>query len=372
MKLKNIGIISLLSILGSSTVLHGQTVATDPVGFYTVNVNANSDRVLALGLSRGPVLTTTVASVSDNVVTLNATLTPDQFVFNEGDQNNTYYLQVKGADGAPAVGKWFEVTDNDASTVTLDQGASANTVAAQGLDAGAQVCIIPFWTLNTLFPNGEGLDATSDFFDPADVVRLYTGAEGLGVNVPTGAAIFYYDGSQGGSAGWYNQDTLAGPLDNLPIAPDSVVTVRNEGEASSLTITGAVPTDSVSSELVTAGATRNDNVVGNPFPVPTSLGSNGLRLFESGAVASSSDFFNPVETVRLYDADAEGTNVPPSGIYLYYDGSQGGTAGWYNADTFAGPLDNDLLVNPGDAIVVRKAAGVDGVVDWTVNTPYND
>jgi len=356
--------LSLALSLALNASVRAQAVTTDPVGFYEVHVNAASDAPLGLGLHRPPALTTTVASVTGNVVALNANLTDHQFVYEDGVQDNRFYLFIKGG---MVEGKWYEILDNDGSSVSIDQGASADDVESQGLAPDDAVCVIPFWTLNTLFPDGEGIDASPDPFNPAGLILVYSGPQ-TGVNIPPDQSFFYHDGSQG-PAGWYENGNLGvGVQDDLAMAPDTYIFVRNFGASKQITISGVVPSSKFTAELITS-TERQDNLVANPFPIPISLADS--KLFESGAVSTSPDPFNPTDLVLLYDSSATGLNHPPAKAYFYHDGSQG-PAGWYeNGNLGVGLQDTELLIQPGDAIVVRKAGGVVSVVDWTVETPYD-
>lgn len=366
MKMRHIlGCISSALLAAGFTVSAlAQTVTTDPVGFYQVNVNANSDGRIGLGLHRAPVLTTTVASVSENTINLNATLTADQFVYSDGVQNDHFYLLVKG--GATE-GKWYEITDNDAASVTVDQGASPETVEIQGLLADTQVTVIPFWTLNTLFPDGQGIDASADPFNPTTLIFL-NNLQASGTNIWPDRSYLYYNGTEG-PIGWYkNGDIDAGVQNNLPLTPDTFVVIRNVSNAKTITVSGSVPMTDASTEVI-RGVQRQDNLLSNPFPVPITLAES--KLLESGAVTASSDPFNPVDLVMMYNPATSARNVPPSKSYFFYDGSQGGDAGWYESGNLdAGLQDGVKLIQPGDAIVVRKAAGTPEVANWTATRPY--
>jgi uncharacterized protein (TIGR02597 family) len=182
----------------------------------------------------------------------------------------------------------------------------------------------------------------------------------------------YYDGSGGGDAGWYDVNNLeAGPQGGKTVPPSRVLTVRNLGESAlSLVVTGEVPSVSPAS-LVISDTQENDSVLQVPFPVDTSLDQS--LLFESGAVADSSDPFAPTDVVFVYDPAGTGLNPSTSSTYLHYDGSGGGDAGWYDANNLeSGVIGTDLVLKAGSQIMIRKAAGEALQANtWTAPLPYS-
>jgi uncharacterized protein (TIGR02597 family) len=94
-------------------------------------------------------------------------------------------------------------------------------------------------------------------------------------------------------------------------------------------------------------------------------------LFESGAVAASSDPFAPTDFVFVFDPAATGFNASPSAFYFYYDGSAGGDAGWYDTSDLSMIGDN-LLLKAGSSIMIRKGAGSAlQATAWNAPLPYS-
>ncbi len=368
--MKLIILTTLLAALALGTApLQAQTVTTDPVGFFTVDINANSDRAVALGLHRDPdIPSTTVTGVQGNVISISAQLTADQYVYVDGVQDDQFYLLVK--DGTLA-GRWYEITDNGTGDVTVNQGPYSENVQTQGLVADTSVCIIPFWTLNTLFPDGAGLDANSAFFTPTNFVLL-SSQTGQGTNLPFDKVYFYYDGTDNVQpAGWYDNGNPFGgePIEDTLVPPDSYLVVRNAGSAKTITVEGAVPTTPSDVALVTDNV-QQDNQTVNPFPIPVSL--NQLQLAQSGAVTAGSSVFSPVDFVLIYDQAQSGQNSFPSKVYFYHDGTDFVLPqGWYdNSNPFAGKVGDDKIIAPGASITIRKAASSPGLVNWEAPRPY--
>jgi uncharacterized protein (TIGR02597 family) len=225
--------------------------------------------------------------------------------------------------------------------------------------------------LDTLFPAGAGVGQNSDPFSPVSSL-YFADNEATGVNRSLLENFFYYDGSQGGDAGWYDVNDLgAGTQGGKLVPPDRALTVRNTKLSElEIVVTGEVPAVSVAS-LVIAATVDNDSVLQVPFPIDLSL--NQSALFESGAFADSSDPFSPTDLLYVYDPAGTGLNPSISATYFHYDGSQGGDAGWYNAnDLGAGVIGTDPLLKSGSQILIRKPAGVAlEAKTWTAPLPYS-
>jgi uncharacterized protein (TIGR02597 family) len=349
-----------------------QAVETDPVGFVSVTASANTDSPIGLPLARASVLQTTVASVSSNVITVNSTLIASQFVYASPVQTNRYYLSVKStlAPSSSAKGKWFEVLSNGTSTLTVDPGSTAS-VQSQGLTAGDSVELIPFWTLNTLFPNGQGITATTDIDFPQDLI-LQLPQTVAGVNLAASkSAIYSTDLVNLTSVGWYDAGTFD-PVGDDIILPDTYLIFRNKGAAQSLNIVGSVPvaTAKTTSIVRLSPTQRQDNFVVNPFPVAVSLPE--LELFESGAFQATTDIDFPKDVLFVYQGTETGFNNQPSKAYIYStDLTNLTVAGWYDAGTFDGPFTNlNKVVPAGGALIVRKTTGPTSEVSWSANRPY--
>ncbi len=359
----------LLGALALAGNTFGQTTATsDPVGFITVGLQANSDGPLSLPLHRTSALHTPVTAVSGNVITVSATLTASQFVYSLSTQKDTYYVRVVStiSGASPVKGAWYHITANTNSTITVDPAGP--TLQASGLVANDVIEIVPYWTLDTLFPNGQGLAATSNIDSPLDQVGFMPNNV-PGVNLqPAQLNAYITDPSSGLQNGWYNSGNFS-PTGSSPITPDSYLFVRNAGAAKSITVTGGVPTSSQTSVIGRiANNQGQDNFTANPFPVTLSLAES--RLFESGAFAPTPNIDSPQDLLLVFNGTETGANSQPSAIYFYSTDSANLGVGWFNAGTYAGPLDTSKLLVPGRAFIVRKAPGAVSAVAWKADPTY--
>lgn len=341
--IKNIALLSGAALLTLSNL---GAVQTDPVGFVTTNTPAGDDALIGLPLTQAPALAGAADSVAGAVVTVTATLVVDAY-------NNTHYaLATSGANA----GQWSEVTDTDTNTFTT---AEALLAAADTFQ------IVPFWTLATAFPDGEGIGENADPFNPTTTVSV-NDLSAVGVNLSTAATYFYFPGPTPVAAGWYQTGSFAAS-NGVRLSPDTYLTIRNSGDSALSTVTaGSVPTAVVGTTVIGLTAESQDNQLANPYPAPLVLSASGL----TDVVAPAADPFNPLDTVLIYDIEGtSGQNISAAATYFYFAGPTPVPAGWYQTGTFA---ESDAVEIPaGGAFVVRKGAGDDEELEWNPPIPYS-
>ena len=322
--------ISLFASAALLTFTSLSAVETDPVGYVSVDLPDQSDVRFAVPLT-GPVATSgTILSVSEGIATVSSTQTADQY-------NDSHYLLFTS--GVQA-GQWFQVTDTDTNIIT-----TAENLATLGVAAADTYKVFPFWTLDSLLPNGGGIPASSNAFGP--VALLSTNDAGaVGINLTPTSTYVYLDATGaagvGGSAGWYdNSNPFAGSVSPY-LTPESYLTVRNtSGASSTIVLSGAVPVDPLGTQIGRLTTAAQDNLAINPYPVAITLNESGL--FESGSFEASSNAFGPTDLLFIFQASDTGINATPSVTYIYLDATGaagvGGSAGWYdNSNPFAGAV----------------------------------
>ena len=335
------------------------TVTTDPVGYMTKTVNANADLKLGLPLHRSATLATSVESVTSSTVTVSTTV-PDV-------TTDVHYLWVTSG---PLVGKWYTITSATANSVTV-----AEDLASEGLVATNTFEIIPFWTLDTLFPSGGGVPKSSSVFAASAQVQL-SNLDGSGINIATGDSYLYSDGSDaafGISEGWVNTNNpFGGNAGSVIISPASYITIRNEtGSPAEIINSGSVPTGNVANYVLSSSSGEQDSQITNPFPAGISLGNSGL--ITDGVIRASSNAFVPLDQLQIYPSAPSTINPAVSSTYIYSDGSQVGIGipeGWLDINNPFGGIKDDDLIPAGAAIIVRRSAGTDELISWSPTTPY--
>lgn len=350
---------SLLLAAAASGLAFGTTATTTPVGYLSVTVPANADTTITPSLVLSPLYSGASTGISGNDVSASG-LSAGAYA----TPNPQCYLKITSG---PLAGAFFPITANTGSTITVAAGAT--TLQAQGFVSGNTFSVIKYWTLATLFPGGAGIGGTSDALNPSSYLFV-ADATGTGADRSSSKVYFYCTGDTELSlpAGWYdNADPFAGSIDNTPIDPTLLYTIRSAGTSTVVTVTGQVPSTLANAEVVTA-TTVNDNYLAAPYPIDTSLAESGLQ----SVIAATSDALNPTEYVFVYDDLASGVNKSANSIYFYCSGDTELSlpAGWYdNADPFAGVVTAKVL-KAGRCFVLRKAPSAAGVLDWNSPLPY--
>ena len=355
---------SLIAAAMACGFANGQTTAyTTPVGYLSIAVPADTDTPISAPLLRSAAWAGASTAVSgDTVSVAAASFTASQF------GAGTNMLQVTSG---PLIGRTFPVLSNATGSVTVDPVGST-TLQAQGFVATNTFVIRPYWTLNTLFPSGAGVGVSSDPFSPTTQVMINNNLSS-GTNRSAVAFYFYYDGSAGGDAGWYDVANLdAGLQNDLALPPASVPSIRNSTASPlALTISGEVQSVAAAT-LVISDTSANDSFAQISYPVDTSLDQS--NLFGNGAIADSSDPFAPGDQLLVFNPSGTGQNPSASAFYFHYDGSQGGDAGWYDsANLDAGAIGATTFLKAGSNIIIRKAGNGSGPVanTWTAPLPYS-
>jgi uncharacterized protein (TIGR02597 family) len=321
-----------------ATSLVAQQVTTEPVGFVSVAVPANSDAILAVPLNRASEFKGSIQSISGNVVTVVGApaWAVNQFVYNASTQLKTYALQL--ASGTKE-GLTAKITANTANSVTVTLDASEDysgvaTEAANGTGNGTQVDIVPYWTPSSLI--------TSTVAQDSQILLL--NSTSAGVNLSSSASYGYDSGN------WY--DDTFNPADNTPLAFGTAFIFRNGGVATTLSMVGSVPMNKHRVVLRTrASNTDQDIAIGFSSPVPTTVGSLGLTFAED-------------DQILVFNNSATGQNKSAVAT-LYYTTADG----WVN-DSFS-PVGNTYMLQPGQGYIFRKKGTPTAqALVWTALQPY--
>ena len=346
--------ISLFASAALLTFTSLSAVETVPVGYVSFSVNDESDLLVGVPLTQSPSFSGTAASVTGSTVTVSSSV-PDI-------SSVSSFLIVTDTEST-LYGQWYQISSATSTSVTV-----VGDLESAGLAVSETFSIIPFWTLDTLFPSGGGVPSSPNPFNPSATI-IVNDIQAVGINPGIDASYVYYDGSQGGDAGWYNADDFnLGVVGDTPLSPETFITIRNRsGGAATIVFSGTVPTVEVATNIVSSSTVRQDNLVANPFPAAFTLSNS--NLVSSGAFSSSADPFSPTDTLFVY-TNTTGVRPGPTKSFIYYDGSQGGDAGWYDANDFGLGLQGSYSIPAGAALVIRKAVGTDVSVAWSPALPY--
>lgn len=348
MKYTPVLIFSALAAFGSAL----PAATTAPMGGMLINCKANSDTAVGLTFTRPVEFQGRVDSVNGNEVTLAGTpgWTADQFVYDDGTQDNHYYVLF--ASGSKE-GAFYTITANTSNTLTLDLNPYAlaspddlTDVATGGASTGDIVRIIPYWTPGSLI----GSDAPDDLY-----ILIYDTVIG-GINLSSTATYRHFNGF-----GWY---VGANDVSDNIIYPGEAFIIRNQNNAGyDLVVAGAVPMAQHRTIIRTVeNGVKQDNRIVFISPIPEMIGNLNL---------GSLDPETPGEQLQLlvFDNDAtSGQNKSAIKTLNYFEGF-----GWYDGPTRVDdPNDepNQFFLEPGQAYILRRPATNSEDVVWTALPSY--
>jgi Verrucomicrobium spinosum paralogous family TIGR02597 len=355
---------------------NAQTVVTDPVGFTSTSCLSNSDTLVSIPFTRPQAFVGAAASVAGGTITVSGSpgWTTNQFVYAPGTQPNHYYALIGAASTSnPKEGHTYTITANTANTVTVDVTSDSLT----GIPTNAQVVIIPYWTLATVYPAtnaGVSFTATTQTrtFQTQLLIPNYNAT---GIN-PSAAAIYFFSNNVNGDTnngiGWrIVGDNMTDHGDDVLI-PDGYFIVRNLNNAPTLPLTavGGVLTKKLAVPELTNAASGRDNSVSMVRPVNVALNVTGLNPADNSFVATTQTR-TLQDQLFVFDNTTVALNKSPSAIYIYGNNLNGDTnngIGWRIVGDNMTDHGGDLIPS-GSALIIRKAANGTGLPVYWTNAP---
>lgn len=324
-------------------------------GYYKLPLLGNSDTIVSLPFAPLPATSLLVASVAGNVVQLQTTtnLTVNQFVYAAGVQPNTYYARI---DTGTLEGRQYAITGNGTTSLTLNLNGATLT----GLANGDTVSVVAYWTLGTVFTNGNGIHLTTDQGDLQTEV-LIPDVSGTGKNLSTVADYYYYSNSVNGSVAWRLVNSSATNLNDAIIQPNTYLIIRHNIPTNTTFISmGDVILTKVTLPLRVNAGSQQDNVVGLARPLQVSL--NDAGLITSGAFVPTTNLSSHKDDLIVFDNTTTNQNKSAASTYYYYN------LGWrkIGASTATDYGSSNVLL-PGAGFIIRKAVATNAPI-W-VNTP---
>jgi len=323
----------------------GATAVSRIFGAVPIVADGAADTVLSLPLNVPAVFRATVASAADSTISFSGTpnLTPDEFVYVEDIQPQTFYLFFESGDLA---GRVFTIVGNSTTSVTLSEVAAAT--------ADDAVAIHPYWTLGTLFSGDQGLvSATKAGERPTEVI--FPAVDSDGVN-PAAEAVYYFsDGAWRRVGAAFDAE-----FDDTILEPGRAVIVRlNQEEDATLVLTGEVVMSELSLPVRARAEGSQDNLLGLNRPLDVSLDESGLAGSE--AFETTIDSGQIKDRVVLY-GDEPGQNRIPTDAYYYFD------EGWRKEGDDPATDHGSAVIKAGEGFVIRKGEQAGDPVDYWVNT----
>jgi uncharacterized protein (TIGR02597 family) len=315
----------------------GSDVTVESTGFQHLPLSGDSDTMLSIPFIRPPAALPTAAAVSGATVQVSGTpaWTANQWVYSSGTQSNTYFLLIRSG---VREGDYFTITGNTANNVTLDlQGGNLT-----GLSAGDTLAVVPYWTLGTVFPGGQGIHASPAAGSRSTEI-LVPNIAGTGINLTTAHTYYYWNDA------WreVGQGTIVKNDD--AILPDMYIWVRqNISATTALTALGSVLPTKWRFQVTRTATSKQDNLVGLPRPAAVSLNASGL--IESGAFHPSATAGSRVDELLVFDNTAIAKNKSVAATYYYWSGA------WRKVGLGTADVGNDLAFLPGCGVIIRAGA----------------
>lgn len=339
-----------INLFGMSVSWAGQT---QPHGTVVYELTGLSDNWVAPALTRPPVFAGQLRAAEGNLLTVmaNPPLQAGQFALPAmKGGSDTYYALISSGSMA---GLSLTIVDNGPDTLAVDEAGQD----LSGLGFGDQVMVIPYWTLQTLFPNGQGIHGSLRHGVRGTEILL-PDEKTPGINLAPRAIFYYFTGETDGGPGWRKiGGGLTVSMDHTVISPDSYLIVRQRAAGSTTWIlTGAVPMSIQRTpvNILTADLAQ-DNAMAFPVPSPATLRES--NLYESGAFAGSASHGQTADELLIFDNSSPGFNRAAAAIYYYYTGAANGGPGWRLVGGGLDVLQDDTVVfQPGTGFIIRKAS----------------
>lgn len=326
---------------------------SDPIGFVQISLLGNSDSYISVPFLRPAAATATVATIASNVITAGqqypASWGANQFVYSAGSQSNTYY--VRFTSGANE-GRTFAVTANTANSVTVN----LNGVSLVDVSAGDTLVIEPYWSFNSVFPNGAGVNVspTAGNRNTEILIPDFTTA---GINLSSSKIYYFHSGL------W--QVTGQGATDHGDdiFQPNTPFIVRhNVSTNTTLVCFGAVPIHHWNITLRTpdgSAGDKQDSFLGLARPIAVSLNDSGL--VSSGAFASSPLPGTRTDELLTFDNSVVAKNKSSSAVYYYW------SSAWRRVGAGSTDVGSTQVFLPGSGVIIRKGTNNASPI-WT-NAP---
>lgn len=317
--------------------------AADAVGYNALTVPTNSDVLVSVPFTKDAVGSFAVSSVTADGVTVTNTLTVNAYT-------NGYYVRFTSGGGA---GLWSTISANGTGGFTL-----ANTNALTGVTAGNTFKVYPHQTLATVFPDGmEGVSfkkSASSLNRSTEILVPNTTTVGLN---KAASATYYYTSGQ-----WRKVSGGTVNCDNTVLSPQEYFVLRNKS-TNTLTYVASGNVEALAvGRSVSTQTAKNDIAAVSGRPIAMTLAELGL----GGTVAfeTSANSLNRKDELQVFNNSATGYNKGALATYYYTSGH------WRKVGGGTTNYENERVITPGAALIIRKAAGIAGAAQWNQNSPF--
>jgi len=336
-----------------------QDVFTDPVGFVQQANTASADTIQVIPFTQIDQYRGVVGSVSGSQITDANTpgWTAGQWAYNPPANHSTYYVIF--TTGANA-GAYYTITNNGTGSLSVE--LAPTTLGS--VSPGDNYRIYPYWTLNTVWPNGQGVVPTTSIAIKKTEV-LFPAIGGNGINLPPPTAYFFLQ-----TAAVTNWAVVGGGTSNVNdqiILPDQYVILRQGAFGPTTNVAlGAVPEYPIQIPLYTQTGSQQDNFVGIYRPSTATLAQSGLsNSFIASTVAIHRD------EVLVLNPNGQAQNAPFNQAYYFVNPTLVGDSGWRLVGGGTADAGSSNVFALGTGVIVRKiATNSPPVVLWNSQQNY--
>lgn len=325
----------------------GGQVRSELSGFSRLRLLGNSDTMLSIPFTRPAADIGVVLSASSDSVHIGYTgpWATNQWVYRGDTQSNTYALFIRSG---LREGDFYTIVSNDWSTLKLD--VAGNSLS--GLAAGDAVAIIPYWTLGTIFPEGQAVHASAAPGTRATEI-LFPNLSGSGINLGTGRTYYFWNGS------WRQVGQGVALKNDDVIPPDIFVWVRHNTPADTTLISqGNLLSTKLRLFLRRNSVGKQDNILAIPRLASFSLDESGLA--QDQIVRSSSSPGDRLDELLLFDNTIAAKNKSATATYYYWQGA------WRKVGGGRIDAGRDKVFSPGIGVVLRLGPSGESLI-WTNN-----
>jgi len=350
----------------SATTTQAVDVVTDPVGFYNVVYQTNSDTYFSMPFTRPDESRAVVASVSGSIITVNGSpWIAGQWVFPatssvDGTVSNTYYVVITSGTKS---GAYFIITNNTVNTLDVE----LTPEDLSGVTAGDTLRIHPFWTLGTIWPKGQGITPSPGTTGANRRTQvLFPNIGGYGYNLASAATYFFLQTAT--TTNWVLSTDTAHNYNHQIVLPDQYVIVRNQSlliPTTTNTTVGQVSTYALRIPLYGTNVNQ-DCYIGLPRPSVHTLYDLGFTNNNNG------NGFRPSagttggarrDTLLVFNNTAQGVNKSTAATYYLLTNGQ-----WRISTDSATDVGTNVVFTPGSGFIIRKYPTNTPVIIWN-NVP---
>jgi uncharacterized protein (TIGR02597 family) len=343
-----------------STISRAVDVYTDPVGFYKINLLTNSDTYISVPFTQIPQFQGKVTSISGSTINVAGTPAWASNQWATPTPNGYYPYYVSFVSGAKE-GALYTITNNGAASLSV----VLSPESLSGVIADDKIRIIPFWTLNTVFPGGTGVVATTSALSHKTEI-LFPNIAGTGINLSPTATYFFLGGAWRRSIPSANVNSN---FNDVVILPDQYVVARQNNNANTSTnvMMGQVVLAKTRAPLYAnlPGGPRQDNFLAIYRPAVQTLNQSGL----SNVIKVTTSTLNHNDELLVFDNATQARNKSPSATYFYYSN------GWRRSVPSA-PASVDFgetnVFLPGSGFIVRRQTNTTTTVIWSNPPNYSN